>query len=703
MSGSSSPTTAVRSTQPTHPPGIGSLAGVGPTRAKALAELGVNSVGDLLEYFPRDYRFESAERRIVDLVADEIQPARGEVVATDYVPSRPRPRFEATIDDGSGSKLALTFFNGAWLRTKVRPGMHVRVKGKVRFFRNLPQMVNPSWEPIDADAETIDRSTFRAVYPASSRLPSDTIAHIVAENIDTLTEGVREWFSSALLRKHELMGRKEAYRAIHVPAGEREAIAARRRLIYDELMLMQIGLGLGKRLRDGRLTAPRMRLDKLLDERIRSRFGFELTGAQQNAVWEIAKDLQSGHPMNRLLQGDVGSGKTVVALYAMLVGVANKMQSAILAPTEVLAEQHFLTLSRAMAGSSVNVGLYTGRTKRGAKASILKDLANGSVHLAVGTQALIQEDIEFANLGLVIVDEQHRLGVRQRAVLKDKGLSPHYLVMTATPIPRTLALSYFADFDVSVIDELPPGRRPIKTRWVTPKNAGPAYELVGREVKAGRQAYVVVPQIEDSGLDDARSVKKEFDRLAKGPLAGLRLAQLHGQMSADEKQQAMKDFRDGSVDVLVATTVIEVGVDVPNATVMMIDNTERFGLSQLHQLRGRVGRGSHASFCVLISEASSESARSRMNVMCETNDGFEIAERDLQLRGPGEFFGTRQHGLPEFKLADITSELNLLSQAKADAMELLANDPKLTSSDHAVLRAALTKQFGETLRLAQVG
>jgi ATP-dependent DNA helicase RecG len=383
--------------------------------------------------------------------------------------------------------------------------------------------------------------------------------------------------------------------------------------------------------------------------------------------------------MNRLLQGDVGSGKTVVALYAMLVGVANKMQSAILAPTEVLAEQHFLTLSRAMAGSSVNVGLYTGRTKRGARAEILKDLAKGNVHLAVGTQALIQEDIEFANLGLVVVDEQHRLGVRQRAVLKDKGLSPHYLVMTATPIPRTLALSYFADFDMSVIDELPPGRRPIKTRWVPPKNAGVAYDLVKREVKAGRQAYVVLPQIEDSGVDDAKSVKKEFDRLSKGPLTGLRLAQLHGQMSADEKQRVMNDFRDGAVDVLVATTVIEVGVDVPNATVMLIDNAERFGLSQLHQLRGRVGRGSHASFCVLISEANSDSAKSRMDVMCETNDGFDIAERDLQLRGPGEFFGTRQHGLPEFKLADVTSELELLAQAKADAIELLANDPKLTA------------------------
>ncbi|HEV7297843.1 MAG TPA: ATP-dependent DNA helicase RecG [Tepidisphaeraceae bacterium] len=681
---------------------ITTLEGIGPNRAKAFAELGVNTLDELLNYFPRDYRSESAERRIADLIEDETQPARGEVVAVDYLAGGRRPRFEATLDDGSG-KMGMVFFNGAYLRNKIRPGMHLRVKGRVKFFRNLPQMSNPTWEPIATDAATIEEAAFIAVYPASSKLTSDAIARTVAANIDRLTHDVNEWFAPDLLRKRNLIGRREAYRLIHTPTNEREAKAARRRLMYDELMLMQLGLGLGKRLRDGRLTAPVMRLDKLLDERIRGRFGFDLTNAQQNAVWEIMKDLQSGRPMNRLLQGDVGSGKTVVALYAMLVGVANKLQSAILAPTEVLAEQHFLTLRRAMTGSTVNVGLYTSRTKRNSKSQMLRDLADGKVHLAVGTQALIQEDIRFANLGLVVVDEQHRLGVRQRAVLKDKGLSPHYLVMTATPIPRTLALSYFADFDVSVIDELPPGRVPIKTRWVTPKQSHVAYDLIQREVAAGRQAYIVLPQIEDSGADEAKSVIKEFQRLSTGPLAGLRLAQLHGQMNADEKHTVMSAFRDGTIDVLVATTVIEVGVDVPNATVMLIDNTERFGLSQLHQLRGRVGRGTHASFCVLLSEASSESAKERITAMCDTSDGFEIAERDLHLRGPGEFFGTRQHGLPEFKLADITSELELLHVAKDDALELLADDPKLSTRPHAALRDALAVQFGETLRLAQVG
>jgi len=464
-----------------------------------------------------------------------------------------------------------------------------------------------------------------------------------------------------------------------------------------------LGLGISKRLRDGRLTAPVMRLDKLLDRRIRQRFPFTLTDAQQKAIWEIARDLKSGRPMNRLLQGDVGSGKTVVALYAMLVGVTNKLQSALLAPTEVLAEQHYLTLSNMLRDSSVSIDLFTGRTKKQSRGAKLKALADGKLHIAVGTQALIQEDVEFANLGLVVVDEQHKLGVRQRAVLKSKGLSPHYLVMTATPIPRTLALSYFADFDVTVIDELPPGRQPIKTKWIRASAAAGAYNFIRKQVKSGRQAYIVLSQIDDDGLGEAKSVLKESDRLTKGPLAGLRVAVLHGQMSTDEKHATMSAFRDGQTDVLVATTVIEVGIDVPNATIIVIDNAERFGLSQLHQLRGRVGRGSETSYCILISDGGDETTESRLRAMTRTTNGFEIAEMDLALRGPGEFFGTRQHGLPEFKLAELTNEMELLQQARDDALTLLGDDPKLSQPAHRNLRAALKDQLGETLALAQIG
>jgi ATP-dependent DNA helicase RecG len=628
--------------------------------------------------------------------------ARGEVVAVDYVPARGRPRFEATIKDGTGA-LALVWFNAGYMRREVHCGNHIRVQGKVGFFRGLPQMVNPKFTRVDDSTPAVEQSKFKPVYPASLRLASDFIARVVEDNLDAMTSEVHEWFDASLPRARGLLPRRDAYRLIHRPADIKQAMRARRRIIYDELMLMQLGLGLSKRLRAGRLTAPVMRIDKLLDERIRKRFPFPLTGAQQNAVWQIARDLHAGQPMNRLLQGDVGSGKTVVALYAMLIGVANKLQSALLAPTEVLAEQHYLTLSRALAGSNVTIELYTNRTKKQNRSQRLRDLAEGKVHIAVGTQALIQEDVEFANLGLVVVDEQHKLGVRQRGVLKNKGLAPHYLVMTATPIPRTLALSYFADFDVTTLDELPPGRQPIKTTWMRSNQSPKAYDFIRQQVAAGRQAYLVVPQIDDNGLEDSKSVAQEYKRLSEGPLKGLRLATLHGQMSTDEKQQAMAAFRDGQVDVLIATTVIEVGIDVPNATVILIDNADRFGLSQLHQLRGRVGRGTEPSYCLLIADPGNDTAAARLRSMCDTNDGFAIAEMDLQLRGPGEFFGTRQHGLPEFKLADITSEMELLHQAKEDALALLTDDPKLTKPVHQHLRAALVKQVGESLALAQIG
>ena len=681
---------------------VESLEGVGPTRAKVFRSLGISTLGDLLEYFPRDYQYQSSELAIDQLTDGPIQIVRGTVCAVDYIPSRPRPRFEATLDDGT-AKLSISWFHGAYLRSKIHPGMAIRVTGKVKFFRGYAGMVNPRWEVVDSDTAAIAASKFRPIYPASLRLPSETIERIVRDHLDLALPEVREWFDKSLLARRGLLGRREAYRAIHRPADLREAMRARRRIIYDELMLMQLGLGISKRLRDGRLTAPVMRLDKLLDERIRRRFPFPLTVAQHNAVCEIAKDLQGGRPMNRLLQGDVGSGKTVVAVYAMLVGVANKLQSALLAPTEVLAEQHYLTLGNLLRGSNVSIELFTNRTKRQGRGSRLKDLAGGKVHIAVGTQALIQQDVEFANLGLVVVDEQHKLGVRQRAVLKGKGLSPHYLVMTATPIPRTLALSYFADFDVTVIDELPPGRQPIKTRWLRPRQAGEAYEFIRREVQAGRQAYIVLPQIDDDGLGEAKSVLKEAERLVKGPLQGLRLAVLHGQMSTEQKHETMTAFRDRQTDVLIATTVIEVGIDVPNASVILIDNAERFGLSQLHQLRGRVGRGAALSHCILVSDGATELTEARLRSMTRTTNGFEIAEMDLQLRGPGEFFGTRQHGLPEFKLADVTHEMALLQQARDDATALLADDPRLLKPAHQHLRAALRAQLGETLALAQIG
>lgn len=679
---------------------IESLEGVGQTRAKVFHALGVHTLGDLLEYFPRDYQFESSELAIRELRPKQIQTVRGEVIAVNYAPTRPRPRFEATIDDGTG-QCGLVWFHGAYLRTKIHPGQILRVKGRVGMYHNLPQMTNPKWELVEADTATIDQSQFRAIYPASGKLTSEIIGRIIQQNLDRAVEAVEEWFEPAILTNRAMIPRAEAYRLIHQPADLRQAMRARRRLIYDELMLMQLGLGISKRMRQGRLTAPVLRIDKVLDERIARRFPFVMTQEQRNAVYDIIKDVRSGRPMNRLLQGDVGSGKTAVAVYAMLMAVANRMQAAILAPTEVLAEQHYLTLCNLLRDSNVSIELVTSRTRRQSKSTVLRNLADGHTHIAVGTQALIQDKIEFANLGLVVVDEQHKLGVRQRAVLKGKGLSPHYLVMTATPIPRTLALSYFADFDVSTIEHLPPGRLPITTRWLSQKNASDAYRFIREQVAQGRQAYIVLPQIDDDGLEESRSVLRQYESLAAKELSGLRLAMLHGQMSTEQKHQTMASFRDRQVDILIATTVIEVGIDVPNATVILIDHADAFGLSQLHQLRGRVGRGGEQSYCLLLADPPNAEAEARLKSMTRTGNGFEIAEMDLQLRGPGQFFGTRQHGLPEFKLADVTSEMPLLQQAKEDALAILAGDPHL--QEHAALRTALKEQLGADVMLAQIG
>lgn len=680
---------------------VGSLPGVGKTRLAQLAELGVETLGDLLEYFPRRYQVERSECPINQLVPTQIQIARGEVVAVNYSPF-PRKRFEATIQDPTG-KLSLTWFNGAYLRDKIHPGVILRVQGKVGYFRNIPQVVQPKWEIIQPDAPLVGEDMVRAVYPATARLSSLAIWKMMEACLPAVLPHVREWFPKPLLDKRGLMPRQEAYRAIHRPTLQYEAVSARKRLVYDELMLMQLGLILGKRLREIDLRAPAFKVDRLLDERIRKRFPFTLTEDQTHAVWEILRDLQQPVPMNRLLQGDVGSGKTVVALYAMLTAVANRHQALLLAPTQILAEQHFLTISQMLSGSSVRVELLTQHSKRAGGEALRASLREGEVHIAIGTQALLGEDVELPNVGLVVIDEQHKLGVRQRSVLKEKGLSPHYLVMTATPIPRTLALSYFADFSITTITALPPGRQPIKTHWYRQNDGSLAYNLLKKEVAAGRQAYVVVPKVEEGEDPDLKSVQQHLNDLSTGVLSGLRLAMLHGQMPAEEKQKTMLAFRDRQVDVLVATTVVEVGVDIPNATVMLIENAERYGLSQLHQLRGRVGRGTHSSYCLLVGDALTDEGRERLEALVRTASGFEIAETDLKLRGPGEFFGTRQHGLPEFKLADIAGELDMLRQTREDATELLDADPQLRHPDHRLLREQLLRQFGDSLPLVQIG
>ncbi len=677
------------------------LKGVGPARAKTFAHLGVETVGDLLEYFPRDWNFLPELIKINQIRPGQTASIIGLVESTDYQDYRRQPIFEAILSDDTGV-CRIIWFHGGFLRNQLEAGQIIMASGKVTLYKHQLQITNPKFVVLDEEHPHSAEYFSGGVYPACKGLSSRQIKKIIGRVREAADKLVPEFYGKSFLKKANLISRKDAFRWIHLPPDEDKLAQAKRRLKYDELFLMQLGLALRRYKVQHFSIAKSCACTEEIDRRIRKRFPFLLTGDQDGAIAEIAADMSRHEPMNRLLQGDVGSGKTVVALYAALLAVANRTQAAIMAPTEILAGQHFLSIERYLKNSNVKRLLVTGGLTGRKRTELLSRIRSGEIDIVVGTVALLQADIEFKELGLVIIDEQHKFGVAQRAELR-KQTTPHCLVMTATPIPRTLAMTAFGDLDISVIKHSPPGRGTVVTRRANRHNRQKAYEFIRERLKARRQAYFVYPRITAVEQDgDVRAATDEWKYLSTEVFPEFTVELLHGQMPSAQKQQTMSGFRRGKIDALVSTIVVEVGVDVPNATIMVIEGADRFGLAQLHQLRGRIGRGEAKSYCFLFAETDNETAKSRLEVMTRSNDGFEIAEHDLRLRGPGEMFSTRQHGLPDLKIANIVDDFDLLVMARKNAFELVSQDPMLTKAENRNIRQALLAKFGDALGLADV-
>ena len=662
------------------------LKGVGPKTAERFEKLGILTLSDLLCHYPRRYLDFSKPYSIAEAPADTECVVKAEVFAKPGGRILPGGRRMERITAGDDvSSLEITWFNNPYAAQKLELGQEYYFQGIVTGGMLRRQMVNPQ---VRTDAQ-VKSSPFEAVYPQTEGLTSSAIAKCVRQLLPH-AELLPDPLPSEMLKKYRLLSKADAVRAIHCPATEEEAFAARRRLIYEELLVLQLGIGRMKNHGAASTGAPMKKADA---SPFWESLSFSPTGAQRRAVEEILTDMSSETSMNRLLQGDVGSGKTLVAAAAIWACIRAGYQAALLAPTEILASQHAENLNRLLSPFGMRVALLTGGMKAAARRTTLAAIRDDEADLIVGTHAILSEGVEFARLGLAVVDEQHRFGVRQRGLLAEKAANPHLLVMSATPIPRTLGLLMYGDLDISILDELPPGRKPVKTRCITGKKRADLYGFLDREIDSGRQVYIVCPAIEDAGGSGLNAVKSYYEDIAKTYLPDRRVGLMHGKLKPKEKAEVMDDFKSGRLDALVSTTVIEVGVDVPNATVMVIENAERYGLSALHQLRGRVGRGAAESWCFLVSDNASESVQKRLKFLCSTSDGFAVAQYDLETRGPGDFFGSRQHGLPTLQIADLMNDTRTLHAAQSEAVALLAEDPLLERPEHALLARQVEQMF----------
>ncbi len=563
------------------------------------------------------------------------------------------------------------------------------------------QLLSPEYEIIpDEDAKK--EGCIVPIYPLTEHISQTHFRKIVKEAVHHFTDRIEELLPQEILVKNQLLSLDRAIREIHFPETFEHLKNAKSRLVYDELFILELAMAL-RRSDIKEETGVSFKVGPNVDAHIRNLIPFTLTNAQECVINEIKKDMQNNKPMNRLLQGDVGSGKTVVAIYAILAAIANGYQSAFMAPTEILAEQHFQTIQKYLQHSHVRMQLLTGSTNSKYKKDILEKTRTGQIDLVIGTHALIEETVQFKKLGLVVIDEQHKFGVIQRLKLKEKGYCPDVLIMTATPIPRTLSLTLFGDLDISILDEMPPGRSPVKTFWIPKDKEKETYNFIHGEIAKGRQVFIVYPLVEESKVLDLKSAVTEARKLQSDIFPTLKIGLLHGQMKSAEKDKIMTGFKEKRYDILVSTVILEVGIDVPNATVMVIEHAERFGLAQLHQLRGRIGRGSEQSYCLLLGNPKTNEARERLKIMTETCDGFKIAEMDFKLRGPGEFFGTRQHGLPELRISDLIRDFPILKQARSDAFRIVSKDPHLTLEAHQKVKQKVRETFKDKLELINIG
>lgn len=666
------------------------LKGIGEKRAEFFQKLGISTVEDLLYHLPRGYEDRTDIREIADLIEGEsvcvrVSPAGG--IRSFRARTGARVT-QVSMTDGTGV-LKVTWFHAPYVEKQLKSGEEWILFGKIGFRGRMPEMINPVMEHVEKAGGMTGK--IMPIYPCTAGLTQRNIREAVQNALHALEEPIPEILPEAVRKAYGLLDIEKAIYQVHMPESFADFEDARRRLVFEEFFVMQMGIGLaGEERKKG--SAPQFSDVKCIAE-FAKMLPFDLTNAQKRVINEISADLRRDVPMNRLVQGDVGCGKTVVAAAVMFAAVQSGFQAAMMAPTEILAKQHYQTLSRLFAPWNIRVALLVGGQKAAERNEVLKGLAEGSIQIAVGTHALISGNVNFARLGLAITDEQHRFGVRQRSALTEKSENIHTMVMTATPIPRTLSLILYGDLDISLIDELPKGRKKIKTLAVGEEKREQVNRFLLSQMDEGRQVYFVCPLIEESEVIEANAVEDYLAVLQKGVCKGKRIAALHGRMKQSEKDAVMGQFLRGEIQALVSTTVVEVGVDVPNATVIVIENAERFGLSQLHQLRGRVGRGEWQSYCILFCASGGLLARQRMETMCQTDDGFRIAEKDLELRGPGEFLGTRQHGLPQMKIGDFMTDMEVLKEAQGAAATLLKHDPKLENSSFLPLRKKVEESF----------